>query len=693
MSDLAPRAQGTVVTFYSYKGGVGRTFLLANVAWLLASWGKRVLCLDWDLEAPGLHRYLAPFAKRRRGVADLLFEFQQHSSTADLDWQDLKEDLDEEWAPTGCLHLIGAGRGDDDYVEKVQRLDWNRLSQTGLERWLEERREEWVSAYDLILVDSRTGITDIGGLCAAQLPDLLVLTFTASYQSLEGATEVARRAATTRDKMPIDRGGFEVLPIPCRIHVGDEDRLEQEWMDRFASLLDSQFQPWKSREIEVGEYLAHLKVREQARWSFGEQLPVRSEDHDDPSRVSYAFASAAALIDQRLVNSGDVVRKRHEYLQRSIRPRHEWSRQEQRQPGLPKVFISYPSEEKEVASQLYEKLDHNGFPVVIDYDSVDLGDDFSSALYSLRERAEVFVVLVSGQTSDGRPQWDEIRHILRRQDEGVRVIPVFLDDDAYSAAPQELTSLFGLDLTAESGIDGVAEKIIENLRRSWRRQPARKTQEKETLPGSEIGLEWVRVAGGTFSMGEASIESAQPVQTVSVPPFWIGKYPITNRQYSAFVEALGYEHSGSSTNQEKVNHPVTQVSWYDAMAFCEWLGENVTLPSEAQWEFAARSTEGRTYPWGNERISTDRANYAKNFGGTTPVGHYPEGATPDGIHDLAGNVWEWGLDAWNESYEGTPADGSARKDETTSGFRVLRGGSWYNPAFRARSADRKQVQA
>jgi formylglycine-generating enzyme required for sulfatase activity len=111
------------------------------------------------------------------------------------------------------------------------------------------------------------------------------------------------------------------------------------------------------------------------------------------------------------------------------------------------------------------------------------------------------------------------------------------------------------------------------------------------------------------------------------------------------------------------------VSWYDAMAYAAWLGG--TLPTEVQWEFAARGEAGRPYPWGGDRPTRSRANYAHDGNddpsGTTPVGSFPDGATPEGIQDLAGNVWEWCRDEFSP-------DGTS----PTTNARVLKGGSFYN---------------
>jgi formylglycine-generating enzyme required for sulfatase activity len=205
---------------------------------------------------------------------------------------------------------------------------------------------------------------------------------------------------------------------------------------------------------------------------------------------------------------------------------------------------------------------------------------------------------------------------------------------------------------------------------------------------SPIHLELVRVPAGAFLMGsdpgkdEDAREDEQPQHRLDLPEFYIGKYPVTNAQYAAFVEATDHRAPGywnhDGVPSGKSGHPVVKVSWRDAIAFCRWLswetGKEFTLPSEAEWEKAARGPDGRIYPWGNQSPTADLCNFAKNVGGTTPVGTYsPQGDSPYGCADMAGNVWEW-TRSLKRDY---PYDlGDGREDLEISDWRVLRGGAF-----------------
>jgi len=149
---------------------------------------------------------------------------------------------------------------------------------------------------------------------------------------------------------------------------------------------------------------------------------------------------------------------------------------------------------------------------------------------------------------------------------------------------------------------------------------------------------------------------------IEMPSFYLAKHPVTNREYEEFDPAHKDIRDQYSDQDDQ---PAIYVSWEDANNYCKWLskkiGKKYRLPSEAEWEFAASGGGKREYPWGNEKPTPERANYDSNLGKTTPVGSYPLGMTPEGLFDMAGNVWEWCSDWYDKD-----------KDR-----RVVRGGSWY----------------
>ncbi len=213
--------------------------------------------------------------------------------------------------------------------------------------------------------------------------------------------------------------------------------------------------------------------------------------------------------------------------------------------------------------------------------------------------------------------------------------------------------------------------------------------------------------GNTKATDDMAFGSESPQHRLHLPAFAISQYPITNAQYAAFVHDGGYQtpwqHCWTADGwQWRVennldgpqryghpyhlpNHPVVGVSWYEAMAFCAWLrhklGRTVRLPSEAEWEKAARGSDGRSYPWG-DKVTREHANYNEtSIGTTSAVGIFPKGASPYDVLDMAGNVWEWTSSLWGQNWEkpdfGYPYDPKdGREEPTAGGRRVVRGGSF-----------------
>jgi formylglycine-generating enzyme required for sulfatase activity len=215
-----------------------------------------------------------------------------------------------------------------------------------------------------------------------------------------------------------------------------------------------------------------------------------------------------------------------------------------------------------------------------------------------------------------------------------------------------------------------------------------------------IEPELVLIPAGEFLMGSdpaqdgRAYDAEQPQHGVYLPAYHIGRTPVTNAQYAAFVEATGHKVPkgwvDGKPREGKEDFPVVYVSWRDAMAYCEWLseksGQACRLPSEAEWEKAARGTDGEIYPWGNV-WEPDRCNSTESGpDDATLVIAHPKGASPYGILDMAGNVWEW-TGSLYRPYPYDPNDG--REDpKRLDGERALRGGAYYSSARRVRCAYR-----
>jgi serine/threonine protein kinase/formylglycine-generating enzyme required for sulfatase activity len=197
----------------------------------------------------------------------------------------------------------------------------------------------------------------------------------------------------------------------------------------------------------------------------------------------------------------------------------------------------------------------------------------------------------------------------------------------------------------------------------------------------------VYVPAGEFIMGSDEGDSHErPVHTVHLDAFYVDKYEVTNAQYRACVEAGACDTPKNTTyydNADYAQHPVVYVTWDDADAYCRWAGKR--LPTEAEWEKAARGTDGRTYPWG-EGIDCEHAQYSGCPGDILPVGSKPAGASPYGALDMAGNVYEWVADWYGEYYSQSPARNPPGPDSGT--MKVVRGGAWLVTQWNARCAYR-----
>jgi formylglycine-generating enzyme required for sulfatase activity len=211
-------------------------------------------------------------------------------------------------------------------------------------------------------------------------------------------------------------------------------------------------------------------------------------------------------------------------------------------------------------------------------------------------------------------------------------------------------------------------------------------QEMIRAESSKYELLWIK--GGTFLMGSNELDDEKPVHEVTVPDFYIGRYPVTNEEYGRFIEATRYREPlyWGQLRYNQRRQPVVGVGWDDAIEFAKWTG--LQLPSEAQWEYACRSGTNTRYYTGDWEDDLDRAGwYAKNSGNKLHrVGEKEPNAF--GLYDMHGNVWEWCEDHWYDNYARAPGDGRARVAKKKGLGRVMRGGSWFSIARLCRSACR-----
>ncbi len=238
---------------------------------------------------------------------------------------------------------------------------------------------------------------------------------------------------------------------------------------------------------------------------------------------------------------------------------------------------------------------------------------------------------------------------------------------------------------------------------------------KRTAPDSEIrsprtekdgktGITWVHIKGNVFSMGSDDGRSNEkPVRDVRVDDFKMAKSPVTVEQYTRCVRAGGCSPPGAGDGEyqrkefdmesfRRDNHPVTGVNWHEAVQYCTWAGGR--LPSEAEWEYAARSRgKAWNYPWGDVEPTCERVVMQDGQGpgcglnGAWPVCYKEKGNTREGLCDMAGNVWEWVQDWYYRNYDDAPTDGKPREYPPGS-FRVLRGGAFFNTAYNLRTTNR-----
>jgi formylglycine-generating enzyme required for sulfatase activity len=370
----------------------------------------------------------------------------------------------------------------------------------------------------------------------------------------------------------------------------------------------------------------------------------------------------------------------------------------------PKIFVSYSRKDREITQRLVDDLHRAGAEVWVDVDGIHSGN-FMQAIDKALAACDwmVLVLSPSALASDYVPE--ETYTALHRVKQGYMkgVVPVLVSMCQPGTIPPQWDVLQRYDATQDynSALAGLVRAIGLS---STYEQPIIPT---DSLPKrladlgfkaySSDGMEYIlpplcKIPAGRFLSGDF-VER----RTLTLPAFEIARFPVTVAEYLN-VEQIGHLAPPYWESQAKhLAHPIVFVSWFDAVAYADWLtkctGDCWRLPTETEWEKAARGTDGRTYPWGDTFDKTRCNTKESRVFGTTPVGRYPPGASPYGAQDMAGNVLEW-TSSPDLPYPYTSTDEADDNDEEMEPRekQVLRGGSWFYGALEARAMHRSWMQ-
>ena len=459
-----PMPDGTIVTFYSYKGGVGRTMALANIGALLSQWGYKVLCIDWDLEAPGLHLYFKPWMAKEQhpGLTEFI---QAHADGKAPKWKDYvsRAKLPGSREP---LSLMSAGTFDRSYVERMQSLDWARLyDEHDLGIFLEKCRDDWKEVFHFVLIDSRTGFTDIMGISTVQLPDLLVLMFTANEQSFEDALDALKSVRLARQSLPFDRSKLLAVPVLTRFELRVERTISQDWLDRFAKELAPLYSEWVPKGVQPSDLLTFLRVPSVPYWSFGEKLPVVEKGTKDADDIGYWLETLAALLANKLASADRLVKNRDSYVESAPKIQGKGGRPAE-------IFLSYSHRDRKLADELKSHLS-----VLMRQELIGswhdrmlaAGTDWQGQVDPHLESADVILLLVSADYLASDYCYDvEMKRALERHDAGsATVIPIILRPVDWHETPfGKLQALpkGGVAITSWSSRDEAWTRVVQDLR-------------------------------------------------------------------------------------------------------------------------------------------------------------------------------------------------------------------------------------
>jgi sulfatase modifying factor 1 len=369
-----------------------------------------------------------------------------------------------------------------------------------------------------------------------------------------------------------------------------------------------------------------------------------------------------------------------------------------------KVFLSYASEDHAAAADVRLALQADGHDVFFDRDDLPAGEEFHARIRRGIEGSDLLVFLVSPRALDaGSYTLNELAIAEKAwASPAGRILPVLLE----RVDPRELPPLLRAVtfLETDGHVPAAVSDAVHRIRQARRRKRLWKVAigmvpavvvavaaasyfAHRAPPATRVGQDGalaVLVRAGAFVMGD---EEASPRREVYVDAFYMDRFETTTAQYAEFLASSGSvdppEHWSDVAANARGELPVIGVDWYSADAYCRWSGKR--LPTEAEWEKAARSDDERRYPWGDASPTAEHANYQNASpepydGGLSPVGTHPLGKSPFGVEDLSGNAAEWVADWHAESFR-TGDVRNPRGPEEGSG-KVVRGGGRFDPDYR-----------
>lgn len=428
--------KGEIITFYSFKGGTGRTMALANIAVLSARIPKKVLMIDWDLEAPGLHKFFNKYVpsgsfvfNSKPGIIDFFIEFREkadilatNTKASERQINDILNEIDFskyllDLSLSG-ISLVKAGSLDHNYAKKVNQFQWEQFFHS-FPNFFPIFTEFLRDRFDYIFIDSRTGFTDTSGICTMLLPEKLCLIFTPNQQSLEGVKDLAIKALNYRMNSN-DFRPLKIYPVPSRVELAEKD-LRDLWRKGSNKSNINGFQPifenifdiyYGTNNCDLTTYFDAIQIHHEPKFSYGEEIAVLTETYSDRLSLTTVYSS---LLQKLFFDNKIFSERNYEDSDSSSKIR---------------LFISSASADEEFVSNLKNEIKKFGkYSVITLNESATPGTNIFSEIEKNIANSHVFLPVVSEEYLKSNYSEFEVHSFLKnkRTNEISLAIPIYTD--------------------------------------------------------------------------------------------------------------------------------------------------------------------------------------------------------------------------------------------------------------------------